>query len=251
MNIRYSELESKRFGLRIYRGQYEEFDTTDLDRTVAEDDFDIIIVRYPTPSIYEHYKLSFYENCRTIHADSLLYYSAPLDKIEVKPLVNDLKFDIVTPDDKEFDAVVESIFTGYKNHYFANPFLDRKGMVEGYSEWAKSFAANRENGITWLVRERSTNVGVAFQACYFDEKESICDLKLGGVVPTFFKRGIYADILRFSQDYFKKMGIRTMITSTQLQNAAVRRSWIKHGFSFDKSYETYHIINDRVWKKNR
>ncbi len=248
MSLEYSEIESKRFGYRMYRAQYEAFDTKEIESIVSSDDFDVIIVRFPTPSIYEHYRLAGFDNCITIHADSLLYYSAPLDQIDLKPISNNLQFEIVTPEVEELDDVVDAIFSGYKNHYFANPCLRKKAIVEGYSEWAKSFARNQDNGVTWLIKEKSGNNNVAFQACYFDKNSSICDLKLGGVVPGYAKRGIYADILRYSQYYFKTMGIRTMVTSTQLQNAAVRRVWEKHGFVFDKSYETYHIINKRIWK---
>ena len=248
MSISYSEVESKRFGLRVYRGQYESFETLDVEKIVKENDFDIIIVRYPTSTIYEHYKLVDFENCKTIHADSLVYYSALLQEIEIKPKCNDLQFDVVTRETEGLDDVIETVFLGYKNHYFANPCIEKSVIVEGYIEWAKSFAENQDNGVTWLIKDGKSMKNVAFQACYFDEKSSICDLKLGGVLPGFAKRGIYADLLRYSQTYFRNRGIRTMITSTQLQNVEVRRVWERHGFTFDKSYETYHIINNRIWK---
>lgn len=250
MSIDYSEIESKRFGLRIYRGQYESFTIKDLEKIVQDNSFDIIIVRYPTTTIYEHFQLAKFKGCKTIHADSLLYYTSPLQRIEVKPLRNNLQFEVVTPEtSSRLDSIIESIFAGYKNHYFANPCLNKMSIVEGYVEWAKSFVRNTENGITWLVKDKDSKVDVAFQACYFDEKDSISDLKLGGVLPEFAKRGYYADILSYSQEYFKNMGLNSLITSTQLQNVAVRRVWERYGFEFERSYETYHIINQNIWDK--
>ena len=80
-----SEIESKRFGLKVFRGQFESFDMADVNRIVCREEFDIIIVRYPTSTIYEHYKLLGLQGCKVIHADSLVYYSAPIQKIEIKP----------------------------------------------------------------------------------------------------------------------------------------------------------------------
>lgn len=250
MGLTYSDIESKRFGMRIYRGYYEDFEMKDVQRIVNENDFDIIIVRYPTSTIYDHYQLVDLDYCKTIHADSLVYYAAPLQEIEIKPLHNNLDFEVITTgNDERLDSVIQTIFTDYKNHYFANPCLNKSAIVEGYIEWAKSYAVAKENGITWLIKDEGDSANVAFQACYFDEEESICDLKLGGVMPSYAKRGIYADLLLYSQSYFKNKGIKTMVTSTQLQNVAVRRVWEKCGFRFDKSYETYHIINNDTWAR--
>ena len=163
MSITYSEIESKRFGLRIYRGQYEDFDIKDVQKIVDENDFDIIMVRYPTSTIFEHYQLVDLDRCKTIHADSLVYYSAPLQDIEIKGLRNDLEFEIVTSNSgKQLDALVETIFSGYQNHYYANPCLQRAEIIEGYLEWAKSFAMKTGHGVTWLIKDRKSSNNVAF-----------------------------------------------------------------------------------------
>ena len=245
MGIYYSEIESKRFGLRVYRGQYEDFDIKDIRKIVNENDFDIIIVRYPTSTIYEHYQLVNLDRCKTIHADSLVYYSAPLQEIEIKELRNDLEFEVVTSNsDNQLDSLVKTIFSGYQNHYYANPCLPRTEIIDGYLEWAKSFVLKNDHGVTWLIKDRKSFNNVAFLACSFDTKESTSELKFGGVMPEYAGSGIYSDFVRYAQRYFKKMGINTLLTSTQLQNIAVQKAWQKHGFRFDKSYETYHIVNE-------
>jgi ribosomal protein S18 acetylase RimI-like enzyme len=125
--------------------------------------------------------------------------------------------------------------------------LQRTAIIEGYLEWAKSFVIESEHGVTWLIKDRKSCDNVAFLACSFDTVESISELKLGGVLPKYAGHGIYADFVRYAQGVFKEMGIKTLLTSTQLQNIAVQRAWQKHGFRFDKSYETYHIINGNLW----
>lgn len=248
MGIYYSNIESKRFGLRVYRGQYEDFDIKDIQRIINENCFDIIIVRYPTSTIYEHYQLVNLDSCNTIHADSLVYYSAPLQEIEIKELRNDLEFEVVTSNsDKQLDSLVRTIFSGYQNHYYTNPCLPRTEIIEGYLEWAKSFVNENGHGVTWLIKDRKSSNNVAFLACSFNTEESTSELKLGGVMPEYAGSGIYSDFVRHAQGFFKKMGIKILLTSTQLQNIAVQRTWQKHGFRFDKSYETYHIIKENLW----
>jgi ribosomal protein S18 acetylase RimI-like enzyme len=250
MNISYSELESKRFGMNIYRGQYDVFSINEIEHIVDNVDYDIIIVRYPTSTIYEHYRLNNLKKSKIIHADSLVYYSAPLQEINILPLRNNLIFETIgSANDSLLDHVVETIFSGYQNHYYANPCLSRSAIIEGYLEWAKSFTKTDDEGVTWLIKDGITLETVAFLACYFNKKNSVCDLKLGGVMPSFSGKGIYADFVRYAQNYFKNRNIKTMITSTQLQNIAVQRAWQKHGFRFDKSYETYHIVNEELWNR--
>lgn len=248
--IKFSPIESQRFGLRIYRGQYEEFDMTEIVQLTQDSDYDIIIVRYPSATVHEHYRLVGIDGCKTIHADSLVYYNAPLQEIAIKSLRNNLQFDVVNSQlDKNLDDLVERIFTGYQNHYFSNPCLRRTDIIEGYTEWAKSFATANEKGVTWLIKDASSKENVAFLACSFDKNDSVSELKLGGVLMEFAGRGIYSDFVRYAQRYFKNMGIRSLITSTQLQNVNVQRAWQNLGFRFDKSYETYHIIKDNIWNK--
>lgn len=252
MRISYSEIESRRFGLRVYRGQYDEFDTKDIQRVINENDFDIIIVRYPTSTIYEHYQLVNLEHCKTIHADSLVYYSAPLQEIEIKGLRNDLEFEVVTSESEScLDSLVETIFLGYQNHYYANPCLQRKAVTDGYIEWAKSYVRQEEGKIAWIAKDDLTGDIVAFATCFNNVDESECEGVLYGVMPKFSGRGIYADLIRFTQGYFKNMGVKKMTVSTQLQNYKVQKVWNRHGFKLDHSYETYHIINQSLWEKCR
>ena len=61
--------------------------------------------------------------------------------------------------------------------------------------------------------------------------------------------GIYSDVVRFTQNYFKAIGMKKMWVSTQLQNYSVQKSWIEEGFYLKKSFETYHI-NTLLAKQN-
>ena len=252
MSIAYSEIESKRFGLRVYRGQYDTFDTSDVEKTIKGGDFDIIIVRYPTDSINKHFQLECFDNCKIIHADSLVYYVAALQDIDIKPLCNDLWFELVTPETDEcLDNLVETIFSGYQNHYYANPCLKKTAIIDGYIEWAKSYAKCESGKTAWLSKDSVTGDLVAFATCSCNLDKTESEGVLYGVMPNYSGRGIYADLIRFTQSYYKKMGVDKMIVSTQLQNYKVQRVWNSHGFKLDHSFETYHIINQSLWENGR
>lgn len=252
MGLNYSDVESKRFGMRIYRGQYADFNEQEIERIVNEGNFDIIIVRYPTSTIYEHYRLVDFKNCKTIHADSLVYYSASLQEIDIKPLRNDILFEVIAPDDSEqLDDIIETIFSGYQNHYYANPCLSRPSIIEGYMEWAKSYIREESGRIAWFAKDRFSGKTIAFATCYNDAKGNSCEGILYGVMPECSGKGVYADLIRFTQSYYKGLGVETMMVSTQLQNVKVQRVWQSHGFKLLKSFETYHIVNNTVWEKKQ
>ena len=75
--ISFSEIESSRFGLNIYRNKFISFNVDEVYKFILENhDFDIIILRYPTNTSYGHYRLVSLPHSKVIHAASLLYYRA-------------------------------------------------------------------------------------------------------------------------------------------------------------------------------
>ena len=247
--ISFSEIESSRFGLNIYREKFISFNIEEVTEFVSENsNFDIIILRYPTNTLYEHYRLLSLPHSKVIHADSLLYYKALLSSLPISPLRNELIFEEVTPENSGLlQDIIPTIFKGYQNHYFANPILDRKKILEGYIEWAISYADIADGRIAWLVRDKMTYKLSAFATCSYDDNNAECEGVLYGVMPDSSGRGIYSDLIAYSKNYFKNKGYQTMLVSTQLQNYAVQNVWSKSGFKLSSSWETYHIINtDRI-----
>lgn len=247
--ISFSEIESNRFGLKIYRGKFDNFETTELCNLVERNDFDIIIVRFPTNTICEHYRLLLLPGCQVIHADSLLYYKAKLQEINIHPLRNSLVFEEVRDNIDELERVVHSIFIGYQNHYFSNPYLQREKIIEGYFDWAKSYSGISNGKVAWFAKDSNSGVIKAFITCAYDFDEGLSDLILGGVLPQYAGEGIYTDLVRYAQSYFKEMGLNILQTSTQLQNYKVQKTWNKEGFVIDNTWETYHIVNLNHLKK--
>ena len=245
----YSKIESNRFDLCIYREKIDSLnaDYENIKSKLEKNDVDILILRLPTLSMPDHYKL-LSDSYRVIHADSLLYYKNDLQKSNGSVLRNDFSFECIENDNVDcLNEMIPIIFSDYQNHYFSNPLLDRTKIISGYIEWAMSYSNVGNGRIAWIVKDHEKNV--AFATCYFDEKERMCDGILYGVMPEYSGRGVYSDLICYTKSFFKEKGFEKMYVSTQLQNVAVQKVWCREGFRLDHSYETYHIVKKELLEK--
>jgi len=113
-------------------------------------------------------------------------------------------------------------------------------MLAGYGEWACGYCRQGEGGrFAWLVKDG--NETVAFLTCSQAADMSECEGVLYGVTENATGRGIYGDLIAFSQRFFRDRGISRMKVSTQVQNIAVQRAWVRAGFMPTESFATVHI----------
>ncbi len=238
-NINFSPVESSRFLLNIHRGSLPDFKVSEIKNYIISNNVDVLILRLSSSSIASHSNL-YNTGFDIIHADSLVYYKSNIESTEINPLKNKLNFvQINSTNNEKLNEIIPIIFKEYQNHYFSNPFLDKEKIIEGYIEWAKNYSGIEEGKISWLIYYENEIAG--FATCSFNEQKKECEGVLYGVMPNFSGQGIYSDIIRFTQKYFKEKGYTRMLVSTQLQNIAVQKVWIREGFVIDYSYETYHI----------
>jgi GNAT superfamily N-acetyltransferase len=234
--------------MNIFRGNDGISDVPKLREEIVQNKCDVLILRLPSKTKASHsllHQLGF----QIIHADSLVYYSVNFNRMIIKPLRNELKFEIIDETNSNFlDKMIPTIFNDYQNHYYSNPIFSSKDINEGYLEWAKSFQSY-EGRISWIVKN-TENHGVAFATCSFDLFNKTCEGVLFGVMPNYAGIGIYSDLIRYTRNYFYNLGIKKMIVSTQLQNYSVQKSWISEGFQLKTSYETYHINSLLSLNKN-
>lgn len=232
-------LESQRFGMRVYRGTLEALDGKVLRNQLLRDNVDVAIIRTPgdgqeAASQFERMGFPF------LHADVLVYYDLDLTAYSPRPPRNqDLEFVLCHEGLKgELAGLVREIFSGYRNHYNANPFLPSDKILEGFQEWAVDFGAGGAPGrCAWLVRR--DGAWVAFATCSF--AGDTCEGVLYGVRPDHAGGGLYSDLIRFTQAHFKAEGYALMKVSTQIHNIAVQKVWGREGFALSKCYHTWHL----------
>jgi len=246
--ISYSKVESNRFNINVHRGVIEDNPINEVLEYARAFSPDLIILRLSATSIENHYQLQQIENYQVLLTDALVYYQTDFTKFDLKEIKNNLEFISINKDNKvELQNLVPIIFKEYKNHYFANPILENKLISEGYIEWAQNYCSDEhDDKISWLIYKEQELIG--FATCSFSTSEKVCEGVLYGVHPNFAGGGIYTDIIRFTQNYFKKLGFEKMIVSTQLQNYAVQKVWQRENFLINKAFYTYHL--NKIGTKN-
>lgn len=237
-SLQYSELESTRFCLNVHRGVFDDIDARSLGSYIIKNKVDVTILRIPSEkqeSLTQLERLGF----PYLVADTLVYYYVDLRTYEPRPQNNsDLQFVPFNSDDNDImNQMVEEIFSQYRNHYTSNSLL-RTNLIEGYKEWVRGYAEGVcQDKLSWLVKKKGEYIGFATCTIEGDEAEGV----LYGVRPKFSGGGVYGDIIKFTQRFFKQRGYASMKVSTQVNNYAVQKVWFRESFVMKKSLITIHI----------
>jgi GNAT superfamily N-acetyltransferase len=237
--LNYSPLESDRFGLNIYRGATDHLDIEAIKTSILQNLIDVAIFRLPaekTNTLHFLGKLGF----PYIVADTLVYYSTDLEQYNTTDFRNkDLVFCPVGALEQDIlKSLVDIIFKNYTNHYASNPYFEENAIRAGYKEWVLGYI-NAKEKLVWFVKRGAEIIG--FAACSFDTVKSEFEGVLYGVLPSHSGGGVYTDIIKFTKNFAKEEGFKTMLVSTQIQNYAVQKVWGREGFSIKNAYTTIHI----------
>lgn len=235
-----SKLDSERFNMEIHRAVVTSVEVKEISKYLIENEVDILIIRLDAANKNEHSKLASL-GMPYLHCDTLVYYECKLENHKVEGLRNHLVFEKVEASNShKLEKMVPIIFNDYTNHYTSNPKLDKAKILEGYKEWALNHCTPDDDRISWIVlNENGTEVG--FATCSYNSQERICEGVLYGILPDKSGGGVYGDMIRFTQNYFKERNYVRMVVSTQVQNYAVQKVWAREGFYMFKAWDTYHI----------
>lgn len=234
--MQYSEVESKRFGLRVLRESVDHIDAAGLAASLDREQADVLFLRLPSANQAELSRLE-----RTgipyLVADTLVYYHCDLADPPSDLRNPGLSLRQATPADREeLATMVETIFPDYTNHYSANPLLSGDDILAGYVEWAESYIEAPGRKVFFAMRDATC---VGFATCSYDGDE--CEGVLYGVMPEAAGQGVYTDIIRLTKANFRDDGFKRMRVSTQIQNVAVQKAWTREGFTIGTSYATVHL----------
>ncbi len=253
--MNYSELESKRFGLHIFRGEVQDQINPKLIQYIIEQNqVDVLIFRVNAHDQHQLYKIQEL-GYQMLVADTLVYYECALkQRPKTPPRNTDLRFEFAQKSDKNIlQKLTDDIFEDYTNHYFSNPNFDKQAITEGYKEWAISHLSENPNPekddkLLWIIKQNTENVG--FTACKIEKLHSYdfgiyiyhtFNGILNGIASRARRSGIYADMIGFMCDYFENRGFEKMRISTQIQNYAVQKVWNRNHFFLTNAYITVHI----------
>lgn len=142
MYVNFSETESRRFSFRIFRGgSIAPEHAVDLLRECIEREADVVILRMEQETAADLLD-QLAGKCHAIAADALIEFRKPLNQKTIADrLCSGAEIvEIDTTNVHLLDGLVERCYAEYRNHYHANPCLDRQGVLSGLVEFSKSFA---------------------------------------------------------------------------------------------------------------
>ena len=237
MQLVYSDVESRRFGLRVFRCTAEALDVAVLQDSIHHNRVDLAICRVPAIFLSRMSELDQLHMPYVV-ADILVHYAVDLETRGPATLRN-TDLDIVegsVMDAGQLGSIVRQTFSDYTNHYSSNPLLAKPLILEGQVEWATSYLGGSDR-TAWLIRRDGKLVG--FFTHLYEPHET--KLVFGGVLPSERGGGIYRDFVRYSMNVAKERGCIRMHCSTQVHNIAVQGVWVAEGLAMKEPQLTFHV----------
>lgn len=230
-----SPMESKRFNIDAYKVDNLGADEVrQLSREISDKHLEFCSVRITTDEIKT---LQALEREGFFITDTLVYYKKRLtEKLEI----NDRELDFrmaATDDAEEVEKLSKETFKGYFGHYHADERLSISDCDQVYADWAKRSCVEKTVADDVILALDSKKI-VAFATMknHGDKGEGI----LFGVDPKYQGRGIYRSLIRGSMNWCLERGLYEVWYSTQINNYAVQKTWIREGCEIFKSYYTLH-----------
>ena len=234
----YASLESKRFGYEIYRGQSEEILISEIETTFEKEKADILILRFPTHKIKQLQKVSAQEISYILADTFLVFGTSNIQKQDAKPCTNKTaEFCLTSTYSQEIESCIRAVFNSYNNHYNTNPLFKKTAISEGYVEWGLSFL-NETNKEFWVAKSNGKVVGFFT----IQIEKNIVSTILGGVLKAFRGKGLFRDMIRFSQNLAKKKGYSCYQNHTQISNKATQNVLTSENMKLLESYYTIHLF---------
>ena len=236
----YSALDSKRFGIRVFRARVDTVEAaSDLMQSAPCADLDLLIVRCPVEAVAAAQVL---ERAGCFLTDTLVVYRGPTGGFAPSPTPSTCIRPCQEADRAALEGIARAAFAGFFGHYHADPRLDPGAATEGYVQWASSALADA--GAVVLVSETEGRLSGFLTAKKLDGKT--WEILLNGGAPEFQRRGIYAALFREIGCRACLHGAAELLVSTQLANVAPQKVWTRAGLELDHALYTFHWWNTRV-----
>jgi len=232
-----SPLEKERFGIVTAKVFVKDLQL--IDQILNEaliNNVDLIIARSYASSINIAQEL---EKKGFIITDTLVYYKYDLTKKEIPTEKNSIEIRPVNKNEyKSVKKVAERSFQGYFGHYHADNRLRKQDCDDTYTDWAyRSCVERSEDNEVFIAVDNNLVAGFAtMRLNNAEEGEGV----LFGVDPEFQGKGIYRSFIIKGLDWCKQKGCSSMVVSTQINNIAVQKVWVRIGFEPLYAYYTFH-----------
>lgn len=240
-----SEVESKRFGLNVYRVTLCRITSETLDYFYRElKNADVVILRVPLSEIQNLTILRGVKNAEMFMADVQIYFNRqiePLEQFDLLPNTSISFREGTKRDHPQIEAVIRESFSDYRSHYDANPLFDKKDIIDGYVEFALTNVNEFERNSRCIVAVNENDDIVGFSAFGYSQEEKTLNNGLIGISKKKRNLGIYRNLLRFKFNFASSIGAANLTVCTRADNYSVIRNWIRDGYLFNRTEITVHL----------
>lgn len=233
-----SPLESERFLIKA--GKIAIDNPSDVPTMIKEaksQDFDFLSVRVDFNRIDLVQTL---EKAGFFLTDTLVYYKRKLTA-PLQPLERPTNYTIrkaETPDTDKIVMIAKSSFQDYIGHYHTDPKFDKSKVDAIYPDWTyRSCTEGLLSDVIFVTEENGEITSFATVRKYDRTAEGV----LFGVHPNHQGKGIYRQLIRASMEWGTANNCSEVVYSTQLNNVAVQKVWIREGCEMNNAYYTLHL----------
>lgn len=237
-----SDIDSKRFGIKVAKINRFANDPTELLENAKAQGIDLIMSRVPTSEIA---LINTLEKIGFRLKDVQLTYNSNLAIIAEQP--ENMEFflrDASSSDAEQISKIAEQAFQNY-GHYYADEIL-RHETSSIYKEWAQNSCKNNDIADKIIVAEMEGEV-IGFLTFKIQENAAgkFAIGGIGAVAPKSHKIGVFRAINIEGMKWCKSAGIGRVEHNVLATNFPVNSTYSKLGFTVIRSEVTLHCwVND-------
>jgi ribosomal protein S18 acetylase RimI-like enzyme len=229
-----SEIDERRFGIKSAR--VDNLSLADIDPVEVfcqSNEVKFLAARCSTDAVQVAQAL---ETRGYRLMDTLVYFKRNLAVNTLPPLNHDLTVirEARTDEALQVKAIAARAFRDYSaGHYHSDARLDPSKCDETYADWAYNSCASKCVADHVLVAEIQSDLAgfIAFS------KHG--EITLNAVDPSFQRKGVYTKLMCHALHILQPETTKAII-STQINNIAVQKVWVRLGFEPDYSFYTFH-----------
>ncbi len=136
------------------------------------------------------------------------------------------------------ERIAREAFSNYLGHYHSDPRLDQTAATDAYVDWARRSIETPPAGVGTLIAcKDGTAIGFLTFRMNTDREGEVL---LNGVSSYYRQIGVNRYMLSRVQRIMIDSGRSSLLTSTQVTNAAAQRVWVRRGFLPEYSFYTLH-----------
>lgn len=244
-SLKPSEVESRRFNRIVHRLTvpiYCNWSDDEIVTLSTSAKSDLVILRSPSSRNRLGGILGSLAGYRTLHADSLLYFSRELESaLDADKIPNRLHLATDTPVTQQLSNLIFATFAAYQNHYSANPSLQRDAVEQGYAEWAATILSSA-SGTVLTINDEDQPVSFIVVSTFISHTGEVhAEISLNGTHPAYRNNGLYRILLTHCMKYLAGRDVKTLWISTQASHRVMIRTWEKLNLRFEVGLNTYHV----------